>query len=218
MLITLDISAAFDTIDIAILLDRLCCYFGVTGMPLKWIGSYLEQRKQYVRLNGVESAIVSLQAGVPQGSVLGPVLFSAFLAPLANVIDLFGISHHQYADDTSLYYSFYSCGEMIRPSMMLPLLSGMLRVVATGLSCVESVRSFGGPRLTLRVRRHASFGSRSTRWWAAGPLRNLRPSVRRTSINSSTPRWLGCVRPPPMPRRRRSRRSTPDAVSPNSRH
>ena len=64
------------------------------------------QRKQYVRLNGVDSAIVSLQAGVPQGSVLGPVLFSAFLAPLANVIDLFGISHHQYADDTSLYYSF----------------------------------------------------------------------------------------------------------------
>ena len=106
MLITLDISAAFDTIDISILLDRLCCYFGVTGMPLKWIGSYLEQRKQYVRLNGVDSAIVSLQAGVPQGSVLGPVLFSAFLAPLANVIDLFGISHHQYADDTSLYYSF----------------------------------------------------------------------------------------------------------------
>ena len=129
MLITLDISAAFDTIDVSILLDRLCCYFGVTGMPLKWIGSYLEHRKQYVivKLNGVESAIVLLQARVPHGSVLGPVLFSAFLAPLANVIDLFGISHHQYADDTSLYYSF-SPAEQI----------GSVELISKCLSAVNS--------------------------------------------------------------------------------
>ena len=104
-------------------------------------------------------------------------------------------------------------GRTIRPSMGLSLRNGMLLVAVTGLYCVESVRSFGGPRSMARVQRHASCGGLSTHWWAAGPLLNLRPWVRRTFISSSTPRWLECERPPPMPRRRRSQRSTPDAVS-----
>ena len=104
-------------------------------------------------------------------------------------------------------------GKTIRLSMGLPLWNGMLLVAVTGPYCVESERSFGGPRLTPRFRRHASCGSLSTRWWAAGPPLNLRPSVRRTFTNSSMPRELECVRPPPMPRRRRSQWPTPDAVS-----
>ena len=103
---TLDISAAFDTIDTSILLERMETYFGVTGRALQWIFSYLEQRKQTVMVDGVGSPVVTLPAGVPQGSVLGPVLFSAFIAPLADVIDSFHILHHQYADDTNLYHSF----------------------------------------------------------------------------------------------------------------
>ena len=81
MLVTLDISAAFDTIDSSILLDRMKLYFGVDGKALSWIKSYLDQRSQYVKLNGVASPVCRLQAGVPQGSVLGPELFSSFIAP-----------------------------------------------------------------------------------------------------------------------------------------
>ena len=106
MLVTLDISAAFDTIDSSILFDRMKLYFGVDGKALCWIKSYLDQRSQYVKLNGVASPVFRLQAGVPQGSVLGPELFSSFIAPLADVIKSFGLTHHQYADDTNLYHSF----------------------------------------------------------------------------------------------------------------
>ena len=106
LLVTLDISAAFDTIDSSILVERLQVYFGVNGMPLKWISSYLENRSQYVMLNGIESPINVLQAGVPQGSVLGPILFSAFIAPLSDLVESFKVDHHQYADDANLYHSF----------------------------------------------------------------------------------------------------------------
>jgi hypothetical protein len=106
LLVTLDISAAFDTVSPSKLTERLKVYFGVDGTALKWISSYLENRSQYVKLNGVESPINFLQAGVPQGSVLGPVLFSAFIAPLADLIDSFNVAHHQYADDANLYHSF----------------------------------------------------------------------------------------------------------------
>ena len=106
MLVTLDISAAFDTIDSSILLERMKLYFGVDGKALCWNKSYLDQRSQYVKLNGVASPVCRLQVGVPQGSVLGPELFSSFIAPLADVIKSFGLTHHQYADDTNLYHSF----------------------------------------------------------------------------------------------------------------
>ena len=106
ILVTLDISAAFDTIDASILLERMEVYFGVTGRALQWLSSYLTQRRQCMKMDGVLSPVSMLPSGVPQGSVLGPVLFSAFIAPLADVIDSFHISHHQYADDTNLYHSF----------------------------------------------------------------------------------------------------------------
>ena len=79
-------------------------YFGVTGRALQWLSFYLTQRRQCVKVDGVLSPVSMLPSGVPQGSVLGPVLFSAFIAPLADVIDSFHISHHQYADDTNLSF------------------------------------------------------------------------------------------------------------------
>ena len=96
-------SAAFDTIDTSTLLRRLRYTFGVSGPALSWIASYLVSRKQSVRVGEEQSSTTACEYGVPQGSVLGPLLFSLYMSPIARVIGSFGIEHAQYADDTQLY-------------------------------------------------------------------------------------------------------------------
>jgi len=103
LLVQLDLSAAFDTIDIETLLNRLEYTFGISGSALHWLRSYLHNRSQFVRVGNQQSASNICEFGVPQGSVLGPLLFSLYVAPIANVISSCGISHAQYADDTQLY-------------------------------------------------------------------------------------------------------------------
>ena len=76
LLVMLDLSAAFDTVDHRILLDTMKMNFGVTGTALKWFMSYLANRTQQVRIKGVSSEKFDLETGVPQGSCLGPVLFT----------------------------------------------------------------------------------------------------------------------------------------------
>ena len=116
VLIGLDLSAAFDTIDHSVLISRLRSVFGVSGAALQWVESYLSQRSQYVRVGGEQSCTNSLDVGVPQGSVLGPFLFSIYVSPVASVISSFGVHFHQYADDTQLYTAMKSGsdGESIR--------------------------------------------------------------------------------------------------------
>ena len=103
LLILLDLSAAFDTLDINTLIRRLEHTFGIVGPALSWIKSYLTNRSQFVRVGANRSAEVFCEYGVPQGSVLGPLLFTLYIAPVANVITSHGVSHLQYADDTQLY-------------------------------------------------------------------------------------------------------------------
>ena len=81
VLIGLDLSAAFDTIDHSVLLSRLRSVFGVSGAALQWIESYLSNRSQYMMVGGERSSLKSLDVGVPQGSVLGPFLFSVYTSP-----------------------------------------------------------------------------------------------------------------------------------------
>ena len=103
----LDLSAAFDTIDHdLLLLSRLTESFGIDGVVLQWVRSYLTGRSQLVKVNGVLSTPQLLLCGVPQGSVLGPLLFTMYTTPLSSIITAFGLKHYLYADDTQIYTSF----------------------------------------------------------------------------------------------------------------
>ena len=105
LLAALDLLAAFDTIDHETLIRRLRSSFGIEDKSLSWISSYLTDRWQHVKFDGISSTPLRCECGVPQGSVLGPLLFTAYVAPVANVIASFGVSFHQFADDTQLYIS-----------------------------------------------------------------------------------------------------------------
>ena len=87
VLISLDLSAAFDTVDHEVLLQRLQSEFGVTDTPLFWLRSYLESRTQFVKLGQHHSPAVGLDVGVPQGSVLGPLLFAVYCSPAAPTVE-----------------------------------------------------------------------------------------------------------------------------------
>ncbi len=106
ILVLLDLSAAFDTVDHKLLLDRLENRLGITGNALLWFKSYLMDRKQRVQINGVCSKSTNLTCGVPQGSVLGPILFTVYTLPLGDILRKHGLSYHLYADDTQIYMSF----------------------------------------------------------------------------------------------------------------
>jgi len=103
LLALLDLSAAFDSVDHDILLSRLECTFGLCGQVLGWIRSYLTERTQRVVYQGDISQLIWLLWGVPQGSVLGPLLFLLYTAELFRVTEAHGATSHFYADNGQLY-------------------------------------------------------------------------------------------------------------------
>ena len=101
----IDLQKAFDTIDHNILLSKLY-HCGVKGTPHQWFKSYLTGRQQYTRINHQKSSLSNVKYGVPQGSVLGPLLFLLYINDLNKAV--VHSKFHHFADDTNLLYASHS--------------------------------------------------------------------------------------------------------------
>ena len=125
LLCLLALTAAFDTVDHGIIKQRLTRSFGIKGRALMWVDSYLTDRSQSVHLAGVTTNPRKILCEVPQGSVLGPLLFTLYTADIGLIIKAHELLHHCYADDTQLYL----CGRPVE-------CAGMKSRV---LQCIDSI-------------------------------------------------------------------------------
>ena len=138
MLIGLDLSTAFDTVCHSTLTKRLQTEFGMSGTALSWIQSYLQDRTQFVKLGQHRSSETTLEVGVPQGSVLGLLLFAVCCSPVADVI----ASHGVRADvqDSSDVISAVSEPAHLVAQHWIVVRPSAMRAISTDIICQTIVR------------------------------------------------------------------------------
>src|SRR6218665_3152836 len=133
----LDISAAFDTIDHNLLLHRLSSWFGISGTALLWFKSCLSSRSFSVKASNHTSQPLPLSCGVPQGSVLGPLLFILYTTPLSRLIETSSVDHHLYADDTQLFISFSPASFSTSIAHLLSVVNQISQWMSSNLLCLN---------------------------------------------------------------------------------
>ena len=154
MLILLDLSAAFDTIDHDILINRLEKRCGLKGTVISWFISYLKDRTQSVMINNQQSKPVKLKYGVPQGSVLGPILFTIYTSPLNEIFSEYDMDYHCYADDTQIYMGFNPKNENEQKT-----------AVSEMEECIMAVRNFMNQNKLKLNDEKTEFVLLGTRYW-----------------------------------------------------
>ncbi len=102
-LVLLALSAAFDTIDHQALLQRLKALYGIKGMALNWLSSYVSNRQQSLAIDGYLSEPAALEFGVPQGPILGPKLYTMYTKPLGSLIANHSLDYRMYTYDTQVW-------------------------------------------------------------------------------------------------------------------
>ena len=140
-LILLDLSAAFDTIHHSLLLKVLHERFNIRGTALKWLESYLNDRYYRVNIRGGSSELFPLTVGVPQGSILGPILFNCIMSVLADLLTQENVDFHIYADDTQLWFSFSpseECSIRQRISSVFALIEDFMLSHHLKAECLEN--------------------------------------------------------------------------------
>jgi len=128
----LDLSATFDCVVHDILLSRLQSRFGLDGVVLAWIRSFISDRTQRVCFGGFLSEEIALIFGIPQGSVLCPLLFLLYTAEMFDIIASLGLTGHSYADDRQvsvLQWSTVSKLQHVWPNVSSDLIVGLGRMV-----------------------------------------------------------------------------------------
>ena len=130
ILLLLDLSAAFDTVCHQKLLCKLRTKFGISGAALSWFQSYLSERSFSVKVNDSKSSRCFLVIGVPQGSILGPILFILYTKELESIAKKYGFSIHFYADDTQIYIEFS------------PLFDNFCDIESRIITCFEELKSW----------------------------------------------------------------------------
>ena len=149
-LLILDYSAAFDVINHQKLLSRLSIRFGFSNSVLNWFKSYFTNRLKFVKVDNILSCSYTLTKGVPQGSVMGPIVFVLYSSQLESVLNPFGTSHMSYADDVQIYSNYNNEN---RP-MVLSRLSECVSSIKTW--SLNNDMKFNNYKTTI-VRFHSSF-------------------------------------------------------------
>ena len=165
-LISIDLKKAFDTVDHEILCQKLE-HYRVVGKELSWFKSYLSNRKQYCRINGVDSNVNDINVGVPQGSCLGPLLFLLYINDLPCIVKSSKVS--MYADDTSIHHS----------SKDIAQLNAVLNEELRGLD-----RWLKGNKLSLNVAKTCSMliTTKQKKKYLTAANQALQPSIREEHI------------------------------------